>query len=35
MLSVPNIPKFGDRGNWSRDTFQPLRKRAFFHQNID
>ena len=24
--TVRNIPKFKDRANWSRDTFQPMRK---------
>ena len=27
-ISVRNIPKFNDRANWSRDTFQPTRRRA-------
>ena len=27
-ISVRNIPKFNDRANWSRDTFQPMRRRA-------
>ena len=28
LWSVRNIPKFKDRANWSRDTFQPSRRRA-------
>ena len=32
---VRNIPKFKDRGNWSRDSFQPMRIRACVYQNID
>ena len=35
VLSVWNIPKRRDRANWSRDTVQPLRRRAFVYQNID
>ena len=31
--SVRNIPKFKDRANWSRDTFQPMRRRACVYQN--
>ena len=32
---VPNIPKFKGRANWSRDTVQPMRRRACVYQNID
>ena len=28
ISSVQNIPKFKDRANWSRDTFQPIRRCA-------
>ena len=35
VLSVRNIPKRRDRANWSRDTVQPMRRRAFVPQNID
>ena len=35
VLSVRNIPKRRDRANWSRDTVQPMRRRAFVYQNID
>ena len=35
VLSVWNIPKRRDRANWSRDTVQPMRRRAFVYQNID
>ena len=34
-LFVRNIPKFKDRANWSRDTVQPMRRRACVYQNID
>ena len=34
-LSVRNIPKFKDRANWSRDTFQPMRRRACVYQNTN
>ena len=27
---VQNIPKFKDRANWSRDSFQPMRRRIFY-----
>ena len=30
--SVRNIPKFKDRASWSRDTFQPMRRRACVYQ---
>ena len=33
--SVRNIPKFKDRANWSRDTFQPMRRRACVYQNTN
>ena len=32
---VRNIPKFKGRANRSRDTVQPMRRRAFVYQNID
>ena len=35
VLSVRNIPKCRDRANWSHDTVQPMRRRAFVYQNID
>ena len=35
VLSVRNIPKRRDRANWSRDTVQLMRRRAFVYQNID
>ena len=28
MLPVRNIPKFKDRANWSRDTFQPTNQQT-------
>ena len=34
-LSVRNIPKFKDRANWSRDTFQPMRRRVCVYQNTN
>ena len=34
-LSVRNIPKFKDGANWSRHTFQPMRRRAFVYQNTN
>ena len=34
-LSVRNIPKFKDRANWSRDTFQPMRRRACVYQQTN
>ena len=34
-LSVRNIPKFKDRVNWSRDTFQPMRRRSFVYPNTN
>ena len=33
--SVRNIPKFKDRDNWSRDTFQPMRRRACVYQQTN
>ena len=30
-----NIPKFKDRANWSRDTFQPMRRRACVYQQTN
>ena len=33
--SVRNIPKFKDRANWSRDTFQPMRRPACVHQQTN
>ena len=35
LLPVRNIPKFKDRGNWSRDTFQPVRRRACVYQQTN
>ena len=35
FLPVRNMPKFKDRANWSRDTIQPMRRRAFVYSNID
>ena len=34
-LAVRNIPKFKDRTNWSRDTFQPMRRRACVYQQTN
>ena len=33
--AVRNIPKFKDRANWSRDTFQPMRGRACVYQQTN
>ena len=33
--TVRNMPKFKDRANWSRDTFQPIRRRACVYQQIN
>ena len=33
--TVRNIPKFKDRANWSRDTFQPMRRRACVYQETN
>ena len=35
LLAVRNIPKFQDRANWSRDTFQPMRRRACVYQQTN
>ena len=32
QYTVRNIPKFKDRADWSRDTFQPMRRRACVYQ---
>ena len=32
---VRNIPKFKDRANWSRDTFQPMRRRPCVYQQTN
>ena len=34
-LPVRNIPKFKDMANWSRDTFQPMRRRACVYQQTN
>ena len=34
-ISVRNIPKFKDRANRSRDTFQPMRGRACVYQQTN
>ena len=34
-LPVRNIPKFKDMANWSRDTFQPIRRRACVYQQTN
>ena len=34
-VPVRNIPKFKDRANWSRDTFQPMRRRACVYQQTN
>ena len=34
-FTVRNIPKFKDRASWSRDTFQPMRRRAFVYQQTN
>ena len=33
--SVRNVSKFKDRANWSRDNFQPMRRRACVYQNTN
>ena len=33
--TVRNISKFKDRANWSRDTFQPMRRRACVYQQTN
>ena len=35
QYTVRNIPKFKDRANWSRDTFQPMRRRACVYQQTN
>ena len=35
LKTVRNIPKSKDRANWSRDTFQPMRRRACVYQQIN
>ena len=35
LWSVRNIPKFKDRANWSRDTFQPMRRHACVYQQTN
>ena len=35
VSTVRNIPKFKDRANWSRDTFQPMRGRACVYQQTN
>ena len=35
ISTVRNIPKFKDRANWSRDTFQPMRRRACVYQQTN
>ena len=35
LTTVRNIPKFKDRANWSRDTFQPMRRRACVYQQTN
>ena len=35
QLPVRNIPKFKDRANWSRDTFQPMRRRPCVYQQTN
>ena len=35
LKPVRNIPKFKDRANWSRDTFQPMRRRACVYQQTN
>ena len=34
-LTVRNIPKFKDRTSWSRNTFQPMRRRACVYQQTN
>ena len=34
-ISVRNIPKFKDRASWSRDTFQPMRRRSCVYQQTN
>ena len=35
LKTVRNIPKSKDRANWSRDTFQPMRRRACVYQQTN
>ena len=35
LKTVRNIPKFKDRAKWSRDTFQPMRRRACVYQQTN
>ena len=35
VSTVRNIPKFKDRTSWSRDTFQPMRRRACVYQQTN
>ena len=35
VSTVRNIPKFKDRANWSRDTFQPMRRRVCVYQQTN
>ena len=35
VWTVRNIPKFKDRTSWSRDTFQPMRRRACVYQQTN
>ena len=35
MYTVRNSPKFKDRANWLRDTFQPMRRRACIYQQTN
>ena len=35
QLPVRNIPKFKDRANWSRDSFQPMRRRPCVYQQTN
>ena len=35
LTTVWNIPKFKDRVNWSRDTFQPMRRRTCVYQQTN
>ena len=35
LLPVRNIPKFKDRANWSRNTFQPMRRHACVYQHTN
>ena len=35
LMYSPEYPKFKDRANWSRDTFQPMRGRACVYQQTN